>query len=214
MILGALAAVLAGCAAGGARAPAASQGAGVFKPRNFRADNFIPLSVRRVVLLPVHGGALVPPEACEYLDPIFATALERQARFEVVTLSREDCAKGFGAPDLSSTDVLPPDFLARLGTEYGAQAVLFVDVTAYGPYRPLTLGLRAKLATVGDRRLIWTFDEVFTCLDPAVVAGLRRYYSKGSQEGAPVDLSADALVSPRRFAAYAADATFQTLPLR
>jgi len=129
-------------------------------------------------------------------------------------LSREQCAMSFGAPELGSTDALPTDFLSRLGSDYSAQAVMFVDITAFDPYRPLSIGIRAKLATVADRRLIWSFDEVFTCLDPAVVAGLRRFYLRNSQAGAQVDLSSDALESPRRFAAYVADTTFQTLPRR
>jgi len=204
---------LAGCAGSSGRNANAKPDTS-FRPLNFVGESVLPRSVRRVVLLPVHGGQFAPPEACEYLDPIFSGALEQKMRFEVVILSREQCAKSFGSPDLGSTDALPPDFLTRLGTDYSAQAVMFVDITAFDAYRPLTIGIRAKLATVADRRLIWSFDEVYSCLDPAVVAALRRFYLKNSQAGAPVDLSSDALESPRRFAAYAADSTFQTLPRR
>jgi len=216
-LLGLAAGGLSGCATltgsrrsdSGGAAPAAS-----FHPRNFFGEDVLPRSVRRVVVLPVHGGSFVPPETCEYLDPIFSTALEQQERFEVVTLSREECGKSFGASDFASTDALPADFLARLGSEYGAQAVMFVDITSFDPYRPLTLGIRAKLAVVADRRLIWSFDDVYCCLNPGVVGGLKQFYSRNTLPGAPVDLSSDNLVSPRRFALYAADTTFATLPKR
>jgi hypothetical protein len=208
---------LAGCAGAPAArtsAPEHAKPAASFLPTNFVGERSLPSALLRVLVLPVHGGQFVPPETCEYLDPIFSTALEQQERFEVVTLSRDECGKSFGAPDIASTDSLPADFLSRLGTEYGAQGVMFVDITAFDPYRPLTLGIRAKLAAVADRHLIWSFDDVFCCLNPGVVGGLRRYYSKNSQPGAPVDLSSDDLVSPRRFALYAADTAFETLPKR
>jgi hypothetical protein len=206
---------LAGCSSlTGGREAGTAPSAAPFKPQNFVGDNYVPRSLRRVVILPVHGGQIAPPECCEYLDSIFATSLERQARFEVVVLTREECGKMFGVPDFASTDSLPPDFLSKLATEYAAQGVMFVDITAFAPYRPLSIGVRAKLATVADRRLIWSFDEVFTCLDPSIVAGLRKYYLKNNQSAGPVDLAADALVSPRLFAVYAADTAFQTLPRR
>jgi len=211
LLLAALAG-LAGCASTSPHATASS--ASTFQPENFVGEVVLPRSVRRVLLLPVHGGEYAPAEVCEYLDPIFATALEHQMRFEVVVLTREECAKSFGTPDLASTDALPRDFLQKLGSEYAAQAVLFVDITAFDAYRPLTFGIRAKLATVSDRRLIWSFDEVYSTLDPRIANSLRRFYTKNGQMGSPVDLSTDALVSPRRFAAYVAATTFATLPRR
>jgi len=189
---------LAGCAS--PHTHATDSATGTFQPQNFVGEVALPRSVRRVLLLPVHGGEYAPAEVCEYLDPIFATALEHQMRFEVVVLTREECAKSFGTPDLASTDSLPRDFLQKLGTEYAAQAVLFIDITSFDAYRPLTIGVRAKLATVADRRLIWSFDEVYSTLDPRIATGLRRFYVKNGQMGGPVDLSTDALVSPRRFA--------------
>jgi hypothetical protein len=91
---------------------------------------------------------------------------------------------------------------------------MFVDLTAYDAYRPLALGIRAKLATVADRRLIWSFDEVFTCLNPAVTNGLKRFYLQSGEKGSPFDLSSDALDSPNQFAAYAADCACATRPRR
>jgi hypothetical protein len=185
-----------------------------FKPKNFLGEPSMPSAVRRVVLMPVHGGAFAAADTSESLDPVFATALEKQMRFEVVTMSREECEKSFGTADLSSAASLPHDFLKVVGDKYGAQAVVFVDITAYKAYRPLSIGVRAKLADVTSRRLIWSFDELFSMTDPAIVNSVRHYYKADEYGSAPFDLSTDSLDSPGSFAAYVADAVFKTLPAR
>jgi hypothetical protein len=185
-----------------------------FTPRNFVGEVRLPASIRRVALLPIHGGEIAPPEGVEPLDPVFSSALERQMRFEVVLVSRDECMKSFGTPDVASVAALPREILADLGRKYGADAIMFVDLTAYQPYRPLTLGIRAKLAMVSDRRIVWSLDELFTTADPAVANSVRRYYVDNELGRMPFDLTPGALQSPSRFAAYAADATFRTLPAR
>jgi hypothetical protein len=214
-LLALLAAVggLAGCASPGKFTDATHQGP-FFQPRNFAGAAQLPASIRRVAILPVHGGEFAPPEAVEPLDPVFATALERQMRFEVVMVPRDECQKCFGTPDVASVAALPHEILAELGRKYAADAIMFVDVTAYQSYRPLVLGVRAKLALVADRSLLWTFDEVFSTSVPAVVNSVRRYYYDNELGHLPFDLTPGALQSPSRFAAYAADATFHTLPAR
>lgn len=193
-------------------------GPGVVEPRHVPANHLgvltLPPEVRRVVLLPVSGGALVTPEAAAALDPVFAAALQRRMRFEVVPVSRAWCRRYFGADEFSSAAALPHDFLVRLGTDHAADAVLFVDVTAYRDHRPLTLGLRAKLATVAGPRLLWSYDEILSTDDAAVAASAREYARAGARAGVPVDLSASVLQSPSRFAAFAADTAFGTLPAR
>lgn len=183
-----------------------------FHPRNFTGAPRLPANLRRVVLLPVHGGDLIPRETAESLDPILLTALQNQQRFEVVVLSREECEKSFGSPDLSSAAALPRDFLATMAQKFDAQAVMFVDLTTYTPYRPLAIGIRAKLADVATKNLIWSFDETFNTNNPAVANSLRHFYVHNDRGDVPFDMSTDALQSPGRFAAYAADAAFHTLP--
>jgi len=170
--------------------------------------------IRRVVLLPVCGGTLAPEEAVAAFDPIFAAALQRTNRFEVVTLSRETCREKFHAPEFSSAAALPHNFLAELRREFAADAVLFVDLTAFNAYRPLALGLRAKLAVLdpaAGAQLLWSFDNLFSAADSAVANAARHHYLDADR-GVPADLSVAALLSPSRFAGYAASAMFSTLP--
>jgi len=185
-----------------------------FTPANFNGEARLPVTLRRVLLLPLAGGSIVPRETAEATEEVFAAELQKSLRFEVVRLSREECQRRFGAPEFSSVAALPHDFLATLGRAHAADAVLFVDLTAYRGYRPLQLGVRAKLATVEETRLIWTFDEVFSTDDPAVSNSVRRYFGSSDPSGIPMNPGNTALQSPSKFAAYVAAATFNTLPVR
>jgi hypothetical protein len=185
-----------------------------FTPKNFSGDTRLPVNLHRVVLLPVYGGTIVPPETAASIEEIFATELQKQLRFEVVRFSRADCMRRFGSPEFPSVGALPHDFLAALGREYAADAVLFVDVTSYRGYRPLVLGIRAKLATVEQTRLLWSFDEIFSADDPSVGNSVRHFYGMTDVSGIPLDASNAALQSPSKFAAYVGSATFDTLPPR
>ena len=183
-----------------------------FTPTNHVGAPNLPAGLRRVVLLPVAGGTVTTPEMAASFDPVFAEALQRTNRFEIVALSRETCRKYFGAEEFSSVTALPHDFMAVIRREFAADAVLFVDLTACQAYRPLSLGVRGKLATVEDTQLLWGFDAVFSAADPAVANSARRFFLKTDRADVPADLSPAALQSPSRFGAYVAGATFATLP--
>lgn len=185
-----------------------------FTPKNFAGERVMPVDVRRVVVLPIYGGRLAETESLESLDTALLTALQKQARFEIVVLSRQECLRRFGATELLSTAVLPTDFMDTIARAYAADAVLFTDLTVYDAYRPLAIGLRAKLATLKDPRMIWNFDEIFSTNDPAVANSARQFYL-GSQGGMnPTDTTSAALQSPSKFAGYVMSAMFTTLPPR
>ena len=168
--------------------------------------------LRRVVVLPVCGGTVAPSETVAAFDPVFVAALQQQNRFEVVALSRDECQRKFHAEEFSSTAALPHDFMDALRREFGADAVMFVDLTVFRAYRPIALGLRGKLATITGPRLVWTFDNVFSTDNPAVANSARHYYLGSDRGGVLADLSPGVLQSPVRFAGYAAAAMFATLP--
>jgi hypothetical protein len=102
--------------------------------------------------------------------------------------------------------------LPKIRREFAADAVLWVDVTAYRSFRPLTLGVRAKLATVTETRLLWTFDTIFSANDPLVANSARHHFIDQTQSPVPADLTPAVLQSPSKFATYVAAATFATLP--
>jgi hypothetical protein len=182
-----------------------------FIPRNHAGDPSLG-GIRRVVVLPVYGGTVAAPEAVAALDPVLVEALQGVNRFEVVTLSREECLRRFRAPELSSASALPHGLLGQLKQEFAVDAVLFADITVFSPYRPLAIGFRAKLASIDGTRLIWTFDDVFAADNPSVANAARRHFLTGDRGGVPADLSSGVLQSPARFAGYAAATMFATLP--
>lgn len=213
LLLGVLVAIVAGCATHPGPFDQARRGP-YYKPLNYSRDKALSASVRRVLVLPVCGGQVADPDSAAALDDIVRAALQKQSRFEVVSLSREDCQRRYGAPEFSSAAELPHGFLDDLGRAYAVDAVLFVDLTVYQPYGQLAVGFRAKLAIIQGVRLAWSFDDTFSSNDPTVVNGVRHYYLQDSPGQPPVDLTTAALQSPRRFAAYAADAMLATLPPR
>jgi hypothetical protein len=184
-----------------------------YAPTNYKGEARLPAAIHRVAVLPAYGGDVTDPESAAALDLVLLTALQRQMRFEIVTLSRDECRHMFGAGSFGSTAALPPGILEKIATTYAVDAVLFIDITVYQPYRPLALGFRAKLATVRDVRLVWTFDEVFSAGQAAMLTSVQEYY-EGSDKSGPTDISASVLQSPTRFGAVAADLMFKTLPPR
>lgn len=167
--------------------------------------------LRRVVVLPVWGGHVAPIETVAEFDAIVVAALEQSQRFEIVSLSREDSLRRFGAESFSSASALPSHLLATLRREFAAEAVLLVDLTVYNSYRPLSLGLRAKLAAIDGSRLIWSFDNLFSAENPAVANAARRHFIDADRR-VPADMTHGVLQSPSRFAGYASAAMFATLP--
>ena len=52
-----------------------------FTPVNFTGDTRLPVSLHRVLLLPVYGGSIVPPETAADLEEVFAIELQKKLRF-------------------------------------------------------------------------------------------------------------------------------------
>jgi hypothetical protein len=184
-----------------------------FKPTNFTCVPRLPAKLKRVVLLPVAGVPGTPIEDLVSFDQIMLAELQREARFEVVVADSAALVRICDRPRLLSSESLPHDFLSVLGREYGADGVMFVDITSFSAYQPLVLGLRAKLAST-DGTILWSFDTLFTTSDTAMADSARRHDKQRHPPTDPGDLSYTVLRSPVRFADYAAAAAFDTLPPR
>jgi len=188
-----------------------------YTPSNVRAIASIPPEVRRVMILPVAGGPALTEETLNKLDAICLAELTRTARFEVVPLTRNALAEITGLRQISSVDKIPNvliDKFFNLHNTYGADAILFVDVTTYSPYPPLLLGLRTKLARANDGEIIWATDNVFSTADPTVANSARHHAATLGTDRGPTNLNHTILQNPQRFAGYVAAATFLTLPPR
>lgn len=189
----------------------------VFTPENVHRVERLPGDIRRVLVMPVYGGPALTEGSLTSVETACISELNRTGRFEVVPLSRDVLASLTGQRQFASVERLPRaalEKLVNLDNRYGADAILFIDVTTYSPYPPLQLGLRAKLARVSDNEILWAADNVFAASNPTVAnAALKHAKALGSDRG-KTDLSHTVLQSPSRFAGYAAAATFETLPAR
>jgi hypothetical protein len=184
-----------------------------FKPKNFTGVPRLPAKLQRVVLLPVAGTAGAPADTVASFDPVMLAELQGQARFEVVVADPATLNRLCNRPRLLSSDTLPANFLSILSRDYGADAVMFVDISSLSTYQPLVIGLRAKLAS-SDGTILWSFDTLFSAGDPLVANAARRHDRQRHPSTDPGDMSFTVLRSPLRFADYAAAAAFATLPPR
>lgn len=205
-------AALCGCSELPKRDPA--KGGPFFTPANVTRLGRLPEEMRRVVVLPAYGGPQITEDSLQRIDQVVLEELNRTGRFETTLMSRDDFQRLAGARTLSSLDALPPDLLDKVAKMFGADGVLFTDVTTFSAYPPLTLGLRMKLAHATDHQIIWAADNTFSASDPAVANSARRHALKMGSDRGPGDLSHTVLQNPTRFAAYATAATFESLPPR
>jgi hypothetical protein len=184
-----------------------------FTPTNFEGVALMPADIRRVAVLPIHGLADLPPDTMAALEAAARAALLSEGRFETVAVGADFMRTVAGKPTLAATDFLPPTLFARAAQEYGADAVLFIETTAYKPYAPLALGVRAKLARCDETHaILWSFDTLYDASNPAVANSARRHASGG--RSAQVDPGPAALQSPSRFAAYVFADAFARMPPR
>ena len=183
-----------------------------FVPRNVYRPRES-LGLRRVVLLPPYD-SYANADRRQDLDRAFDEELNAANHFEVVQISRNELVALCGRDQINSTEPLPPRLAAALRGEYAADAVMFVDITQDDPYRPITLGVRAKLVDLrSGLSILWGCDSVFNSGDPAVAASARRFQLDAGRQQFPADQDGSSvLLSPARFARYTANAVFATLP--
>ncbi len=185
-----------------------------FTPSNFTNSGPIPAQVRRVAVLPSSGGQLIPEQSLNDIDEAITTELNRTGRFETVRITRDQLHELVGVRSLSSIEPLPANLAEKIRHAFGADAMLFTDITAYSAYPPLEIGLRMKLAELNGGSILWASDNIFSAANPDVANSARRHALQLGLDRSPGDLSHTILQNPARYAAYAAAATFQHLPPR
>lgn len=184
-----------------------------YAPTNYTCAECLPQHVKRVVLLPIYSED-VEGQLANNLDDTLGHELQKQNRFEVVKVSRHQLKGQFRKEQMSSVDVLPYDLLEKFNNKYAADAVLFVDLTEYRPYKPMALGMRSKLVDVFSGDLLWSFDETFDTGNPHVAVAARRFQLGHQKTTFPLDSGTSVLKSPHRFSQYVAYNMFRTLPVR
>ena len=103
---------------------------------------------------------------------------------------------------------------ARIVNDFGAQGLLFTDVTAFHPYRPIRVGVRSKIVDLRTGELVWVFDDMFDSAQPNISAAARRYARQVYTDLYPLDSADSMLQSPQRFSRYVIHEAFETMPPR
>jgi len=199
-----------GCASALQRHPASPkiQLANVYRP---------PLAgeMTRVAVLPLSGD-VQPPDALREMDKTFHAEFNKPQVFEGVQIQRPEMEEIIHQDQISSAEAIPQELLLALQQKYGAEAVLFTDITYYRPYRPISISVRTKLVSLKTNEVLWAIDATFDSAEPGVAAAARAF-SKLTEQN-PVILkatdSSGVLLSPQRFARFVAREIFATLPKR
>lgn len=187
--------------------PPPARTANFYKPP--MPDKSMPM--RRVAMLPLSGGQ-VTPEALRDITAAFHAELSKKALFEVVPISGSELEAMCGQRQLSSVAPLPAQVLEVLREKYGAEGVLFTDITHLHAYRPIAIGVRAKLVDVGSGAISWASDCVYDSGHPAVAENARLFQRQYSDPHRSIaDDGGSVLISPSRFAKFVANATFSSL---
>lgn len=167
--------------------------------------------MRRVALLPLWNEKL-PGEYLRDVDAAFNSELTKRTLFEVVPITRAQLESICGERQLSSVETLPSEALARLRTHFAVEGVLFTDLTSFSPYRPLSMGVRAKLIDAANGQIRWAFDYIFDTGNASVAAAAKKFQVQFSNEHQPLTTDGGSiLLSPSRFAKYVASETYGSL---
>ena len=172
-------------------------------------DRSVPM--RRVAMLPLAGGRF-SAETLRDVTAAFQSELSRKTLFEVVPVSGADLEAICGQRQLCSVEHIPSEVLRALQDRFGAEGVLFTDITHFSPYRPVAIGVRAKLVDAGSGAIAWACDVVLDSGQPAVAETARKFQRKFSDpHRALADDGGSVLISPARFAKFAANEAFSSL---
>lgn len=181
-----------------------------------------PPGMRRLAILPVDAARPVN-ETQRDMDGVFRGELSKVVKYEIVQVNRAEMLALIDRESISSTEVIPARLVAALKEKYAANAVMFIDFTLFRPYRPMAIGVRAKIVDLSNMDVLWMADGVLDAAEPDVSAlasqfadsslkmgyisptipkGQQRDYGSGNQI---------VLQSPRLFAMFVANEAFASL---
>lgn len=184
-----------------------------FVPQNLYPIERLPPHFNKVVILPSHFDDLDSP-MLEYIDEIIAQELAQERIFETLSFSTNEMIQNFKQPRLSSRNRLPENFLSKIEDITAANGVLFIDIHSHRAYRPMSLGIRAKLIDIKTGDFMWAIDETFDLGHGSVIVGANEFQKINHIRAISSKTSGSVLHSPRVFAKYAFSTCFSTLPKR
>lgn len=181
-------------------------------PSNYQVDDAKVLELRRVLVLPVTNAPGIKLTALEPIDQAFRARLTDTRLFEVVQIDRDSLSRLSGNTTFGSVDPIPESLLLYATETLEADAILTIDLTSYHPYRPIRMGARCRLIDLKNLEVVWAVDETFDSARADVASEAMRYEARTRTAAFPVSTGSSILRSPRRFAEFAAEMCFLSLP--
>lgn len=181
-----------------------------------------PANMRRLAVLPVDAARPVN-ETQRDMDGVFRGELSKVVKYEIVQVSRPEMLALIDRESISSTEVIPARLVQALREKYAANAVLFVDFTLFRAYRPMAVGVRAKIVDLSNMEVLWMADGILDAAEPDVAALASQfadsslkmgYISPTIPKGQKRDFGSGnqiVLQSPRLFAMFVANEAFASL---
>ena len=184
-----------------------------YSPTNLYPIERLPTYFNRVAVLPsFHTDGSSP--VLNYSDSILLKELSKIGIFESVSVSSQFCLENFGKERLSSTESLPESFFKVIEDNFAANGVLFLELHSFNSYRPLSIGIRAKLVDIKSGEFMWAIDETIDGGDASVIVSSHAYEKNHHVQSLSAKTSSSILQSPRLFAKFAMSTIFSTLPNR
>jgi len=106
---------------------------------------------------------------------------------------------------------IPSRALIDLSRRFEIDAVCVVNLSAYDPYAPQMLSLKAHLISAGTGEVLWAADGVFDLRDEAARRRLQQYFEGISSDDGSLYSWEIYAVSPARFAQFACHCLLTTL---
>lgn len=184
-----------------------------FKPTNIYPIERLPQNITRVALLPCFYKDS-SSDLLDYCDELFYNELSQERIFEIVQITPKQLKNFIGKERVSSISNLPANFLRKIKAETQSTGILFIDLDSYRPYRPMSLGVRAKLVDLQTGEFLWAIDEIFDAGNAGVIIAASAYQERSQVRALSERTKGSVLHSPRVFTKYVASSIFATLPKR
>jgi hypothetical protein len=184
-----------------------------YQPVNLYPRERLPTYFNRVAVMPAFCDSS-SSTALSFIDDLILQELSKSRLFEPARVTPQESFSLFGKERLGSFESLPEDFFDQLVNKYGANGVLMVDIHSYRPYRPISIGVRAKLVDLKSGEFMWAIDETIDGGDASVVVSAINFQKSKHVQALSDKTMGSILQSPRLFSKFLTYSIFSTLPNR
>ncbi len=171
--------------------------------------DFNSYSLRRVGLIPLAGRG-VETEQREFLQDAIASEFTHSSPFEIVVLSAVDLEEVPESEPTRRGSFRPATVLA-LARRFNLDAVLVGTVTDYQAFAPQRLGLSIDMVGVETGLPIWSAEVMLDASQKPVQESLVAWREEQQATDSTTESIDIYMISPRRFAQFAASQIAQVL---